>query len=164
MRDSQRARLYSAEQQVRQSFKWAEQGGSTVQVAGSTLTLPVERKFASIESIQMYADRVLNLNWVQKNWPKKSGKKVTVRERRGQTKAHYEFATNTIAIPPHQRGQAWAMRELVVLHELAHHLAPESGHGPKFVSTFQDLVEGIIGSEAGFLLRVACLDSGVQAG
>jgi putative metallohydrolase (TIGR04338 family) len=53
------------------------------------------------------------------------------------------------------------MRELVVLHELAHHLTPGEEHGPAFVAMLIELVDGLLGSEAGFLLRSALLDAGV---
>ena len=50
---------------------------------------------------------------------------LTVRARRGVTAAHYENAAGagTIAVPD-RRPADWAMRELVVLHEVAHHLQP----------------------------------------
>jgi putative metallohydrolase (TIGR04338 family) len=87
---------------------------------------------------------------------------VRVRARAGAARAEYEFATHTIAVPPHRVGGRWAMRELVVLHELAHHLAGEAGHGPVFVARLVHLVEELIGPEAGFLLRSALLEAGVQ--
>jgi putative metallohydrolase (TIGR04338 family) len=53
------------------------------------------------------------------------------------------------------------MRELVILHELAHHLAPGDAHGAAFVARFVHLVGELIGDEAAFLLRSALLDAGV---
>jgi putative metallohydrolase (TIGR04338 family) len=56
------------------------------------------------------------------------------------------------------------MRELVVLHELSHHLAdePEVAHGPEFVGRMLTVVDGIVGPEAALLLRVTLLDNGVR--
>lgn len=139
-------------------FDFAAQGALTVQIAGSTLTLPVERKFASIASVQTYCDAVLALNWVHAKW---GGDPVRVRERRGQRFAHYERDTKTIAVAPRLGGD-WGMRELVILHELAHHLCPASGHGPVFAELFLDLVTQVIGFEAGLLLRIAYADHNVD--
>lgn len=166
-RDLQRSRVYQAESLVRRVLDRADAGSPTVQLHGSTLTMPIERRFASVESMQRYVDLVLRLNWVRTAWPGRAGVPVTVRERRGQTSAHYERATATIAIPPHEHNRAWAMRELVLLHEVAHHLAPSRiapSHGPEFVDRFTTLVTEIVGPEAGLLLRSAMHDCGVRVG
>ena len=61
--------------------------------------------------------------------------------RRGVTAAHYERRPTTargVAVPDGRT--RWALRELVVLHEIAHHLCDaEPPHGPEFVATFCDL-------------------------
>ena len=56
------------------------------------------------------------------------------------------------------------MRELVVLHELAHHLAAGTGpaHGPQFVATFCDLAAAVMGPEVGHVLRVVYTKEGVR--
>lgn len=159
-RDQQRGRLYAAEDIVASMLANAARGAKTIEIAGSTVTLPVERKFASIESIQAYCDQVLALNWVVAKWGDRGP--VRVRERAGHTSAHYERGPRVIAIPPHAQGEAWAMREMIVLHELAHHLCPASGHGPVFAELFLDLVDGIIGPEVGFALRVTYHDHNVS--
>jgi putative metallohydrolase (TIGR04338 family) len=58
------------------------------------------------------------------------------------------------------------LRELVILHELAHHLGDdvEIPHGGAFVGRLLDLVDGIVGPEAALLLRVTMLDVGVEIG
>lgn len=169
-RDSQRSRVYEAETLVRTMFDRADERGlRTVDVAGSTLTLPIERRFASIESVQTYVDSVMCLNWVRRQWP--TANAVHVRERAGSTASHYERDTRTIAVPLHRQNQAWALRELVVLHELAHHLGggdngTDDGpaHSGAFVDRFITLVTEIVGHEAGFLLRTMMLDNGVRIG
>jgi putative metallohydrolase (TIGR04338 family) len=70
--------------------------------------------------------------------------------------------TNTIAVPTHRVGGRWAMRELVVLHELAHHLSGGADHGAEFVTVLLCLVAELVGAEAGFLLRSALLDAGAS--
>ncbi|MCE5291664.1 MAG: TIGR04338 family metallohydrolase [Nocardiaceae bacterium] len=174
-RDSQRSRVYDAEKLVRAMFdNVASSSRREVQLHGSTITLPIERRFASVESVQHYVDRVLSLNWVRNTWPE-AAIPVTVRSRAGQTAAHYEPQSATIAVPPGQPGRVWAMRELVVLHELAHHLAPrtpngapqsssDSPHGPAFLGRLLTLVSELIGAEAAFVLRVTLHDCGAQEG
>ncbi|WP_302050743.1 TIGR04338 family metallohydrolase [Rhodococcoides kyotonense] len=165
-KDAQRSKVYDAETMVRLMFDRADERNlRTVQIHGSTITLPIERKFASIESVQAYVDAVLQLNWVRERWPDAGGV-VHVRERSGAGASHYERDTQTIAVPLHRRNEAWALRELVVLHELAHHFEPPDtelpSHGGEFVERFVTLVEEIIGQEAGFLLRATMLEAGVE--
>lgn len=167
LRDTQRTAVYEAESLVRTMFDRADERGlRVVELAGSQLTLPVERRFASLESVQAYVDAVLALNWVRARWPRASVR-ARVRARAGNSAAHYESDCATIALPEHHANTAWAFRELVVLHELAHHLDPsdpddpaEAPHGPAFVDRFLTLVDEIVGPEAAFALR-AC---GIAAG
>ncbi|AZI56982.1 TIGR04338 family metallohydrolase [Nakamurella antarctica] len=136
-----------------------------LQIAGSTITIPVERKFASVDNVQIYCDAFLALRWVRETWPR-AQVPVVVRRRSGQQAAHYERAAATIAVPGHVNASAWAMRELVVLHELAHHLAPagEQTHGPEFVGRLVHIVGEIIGPEAQLMLRVTMSDMGARVG
>jgi putative metallohydrolase (TIGR04338 family) len=163
VRDDQRSRVYEAEGVLarmidrRVDFPVAEAFGSRVVV-------PDDRKFGDLQSVQRYVDAVLALDWVRRTAPERAALPVRVRARAGATKAEYEFATMTIAVPAHRVGGRWAMRELVVLHEIAHHLAPDAEHGPGFTAQLLQLFEELIGFEAGFLLRSTFLDSGVQLG
>ncbi|MBF6328926.1 TIGR04338 family metallohydrolase [Nocardia transvalensis] len=167
-RDGQRAKVYDAEGLVRRMFDRADEYGvRTVELHGSQITLPVERRFASVESVQGYADRVLALNWVRAQWDR-ARVPVTVRARAGATAAHYESERAVLAVPLHARGTAWALRELVILHELAHHLEPTGAdlapHGPEFCTRYLDLVDGIVGPEAALVLRTTLLGCGVRLG
>ena len=57
----------------------------------------------------------------------------------------------------------WAMRELVVLHELAHHLCDASPpHGSQYVATLCTLAELVMGPELGHVLRVVYAKEGVR--
>jgi putative metallohydrolase (TIGR04338 family) len=164
-RDAQRTRVYAAETVVRRTLDRAVDTGGTVHLHGSSLTLPPERRFASIESVQRYVDAVLALNWVRAAWPGRAAAAVEVRARRGQAMAHYERASATIAIPPPQGTSGWALRELVVLHEVAHHLAEdadEEPHGPAFLDRLLRLVDGVLGPEVELLLRSTLADAGAR--
>ena len=130
------------------------------------LTLPVERRFGVLDAVQDYVDGVLALGWVRPN-----GRAPPCRCGSGSgpatSQAHYERADAVIAVPGHRANRAWALRELVVLHELAHHLADDSAdraeppHGGEFVDRLLILVDGLLGPEAALLLRITMLESGV---
>lgn len=161
-RDFQRSRVYDAEHLVHRIFDRSAEF-PVIEVAGSHLTLPVERRFGSIDAVQRYVEAVLALGWVGRTWARAS-LPVTVRERSGAAQAHYQRAGAVMAVPGHRAGSGWALRELVILHELAHHLAPgvEIAHGGLFVDRLLELVDGVIGPEAALLLRVTMLDVGVE--
>ncbi|BDH55701.1 TIGR04338 family metallohydrolase [Tsukamurella sp. PLM1] len=150
----QRAAVYRAEELVRGLFDHAG-GGRTVDVLGVPLTLPPEARFAAVDSVQAYVDRVLGAG------------RVRVRARAGSAGAHYE-AGGVIAVPATRDG-TWALRELVILHELAHHVVATSGaggaaHGPSFTRAVVDLAARVMGPEAGLALRIVYTESGVAVG
>jgi putative metallohydrolase (TIGR04338 family) len=153
-RDTQRAKVYAAEEFVRTMFdRAAEHGNRSVDFFGTQLTLPPEGRFASVQAVQRYVDDVLAHPGVRHRWP--AAGPLTVRARRGATAAHYERTDDgaTIAVP--DRRTSWALRELVALHEIAHHLSvAEPPHGPDFIATFCDLADAVMGPEVGHVLRV----------
>jgi len=156
MRDSQRQRVYQAEFRLRDLFDIAERiSNREVTLDGIRLQLPPEAKFASIASIQSYVDMVVGKG------------RVSVRDRQTGHAAHYEPWSRTIAI--NTDGSRWALREIVVLHELAHHLTHSehgswlcAAHGPEFVATFTQLLADIMGPEVGLAYRVLCSHEGAK--
>jgi putative metallohydrolase (TIGR04338 family) len=156
--------VYDAEHLVHRIFDRTAEF-PVLEVAGSHLTLPVERRFGSIDAVQRYVDGILHLRWITSRWAR-AAVPVIVRERRGAAQAHYQRVAAIMAVPAHRAGSAWALRELVILHELAHHLADEIeiAHGGAFVDRLIALVDGIVGPEAALLLRVTMLDVGVKIG
>ncbi|UUO02213.1 TIGR04338 family metallohydrolase [Mycolicibacterium novocastrense] len=162
-RDTQRAKVYAAEEFVRTLFdKAAEHGNRVIDFFGTSLTLPPEARFASVESVQRYVDDVLALPAVRARWPRVTP--LGVRPRRGAGAAHYEVVDNGgsfIAVPEVQT--RWALRELVVLHEIAHHLCEVAPpHGPEFVATFCELADTVMGPEVAHVLRVVYAKEGVR--
>jgi putative metallohydrolase (TIGR04338 family) len=161
-RDTQRAKVYAAEEFVRTLFdRAAEHGNQVVEFFGTQLTLPPEARFAEAPSVQRYVDDVLAHPTVQARWP--TAGTLTARARRGATAAHYERSDEgaTIAVP--DRRSTWALRELVVLHEIAHHLCDaEPPHGPEFVATFCELAGAVMGPEVAHVLRVVYAKEGVR--
>ncbi|MGB3698217.1 MAG: TIGR04338 family metallohydrolase [Gordonia sp. (in: high G+C Gram-positive bacteria)] len=161
-RDSARARVYAAEQMVHHMLDRAG-GAQTVQIAGTELTLPPEAKFGSVDDVAAYLDRVLALGPVVERF-QRAAVPVRVRVRTGSRAAHYERAGAVMAVPDGTAGR-WALREAVVLHELAHHLDDdgEPAHGPRFVGTLIDLVGLVLGPEVGLVYRVVFGESGLSA-
>ena len=160
-RDAQRAAVYAAEEFVRTLFDRAAQHSSrAIDFFGAQLTLPPEARFGSARAVGDYVDRVLSLPAVRDRWPVSA---VTVRARRGVSAAHYENRDGTAVIAVPERASGWALRELVVLHEIAHHLCPvEPAHGGEFVSAFCELAATVMGPEVGHVLRVVYAKEGVR--
>ena len=145
-RDSQRSRVYAAEEAWALRLDAARRGARTAVIGGSTLTLPTELRFGTLGAAQEYAD-----HHVQDLPP------VTLRERKGQAAAHYS-PPGEIALPIPPYGEPWALRESVLLHELAHHLAFHRygvvDHGRSYPPCMLELVARALGEEAAFALRV----------
>ncbi len=143
-------------------FDNAAAGANQLTVGGTTVTVPAEAKFATVESMQRYVDSVLAMGPVAELAGGKPTS-VRVRARRGSTAAHYEREAATIAVPM-QSDARWAQRELVLLHELAHHLDRGDGpsHGRDFVRGYVDLAEAVMGPEAAFIMRITFAENGVR--
>jgi putative metallohydrolase (TIGR04338 family) len=161
-RDSQRAKVYAAEEFVRTLFDRAgEHGNRAVDFFGTQLTLPPEARFGSTDAVQRYVDDVLHLPVVRRRWA--PAVRLTVRSRRGVTAAHYERDDDGAHIAVPDQRSTWALRELVVLHEVAHHLSTaDPPHGPEFVATFCELAEAVMGPEVAHVLRVVYAKEGVR--
>lgn len=152
----QRSRVYAAEDAWALRLDAARRGAPRALIAGSSVLLPAEVHFGSLETAQAYCTAHLAA------WDVPP---VRLRPRRGRAKAHWE-APGTIALPIPEHGLPWAMRETVLLHELAHHLAFHlddcADHGPPFVSRMLDVVTVVLGPEAALALRIDYAEAGVS--
>lgn len=136
-RDADRARVYAAEDQ----WSAALDRGGRLEFLGSTVDLPVQLRFGTLEAMQAYVDRLVRRHRTDA---------VRVRHRRGHTKAHY--GDGEIAIPT---DVGWAGRESVLLHEFAHHLAgADQRHGVSYRTHMLALVDAELGMAAALVLRV----------
>ncbi len=158
--DFGRASLYAAESQVGRLMDTFP-ALKPVTLFGSEIVFPVEQKFSDLQDLTHYISEVLQKSSVVERFGIHPA--PAVRERRGQTKAHYDYNARTIAVPMQS---TWALRELVVLHELAHYLVhctvpSAQPHGAEFASAFHFLVQELLGTEVAWLLSVAFTDAGV---
>jgi putative metallohydrolase (TIGR04338 family) len=163
VRDTQRQRLYDAEQQILGQLAFAAAGARTVEAAGSTLTVPLELRFGTLRAVQDYVAALQASAGFAALFPRAAGVPLTIRRRAGGRAAHYE-PPGTIAL--HEGGHS--LRELVVLHEVAHHgqhhdLPPGPAHGPAFASALTRLVGLAVGPEVELLLTVALAEHGVSS-
>jgi putative metallohydrolase (TIGR04338 family) len=145
-RDSQRSRVYAAEEAWALRLDAARRGARKAVVGGSTVTFPEELRFGTLQTAQRYADHQVH------GLPA-----VLLRERKGQAAAHYS-PPGDIALPVPPHGEPWALRETVLLHELAHHIGfhthGTADHSRSYTACMLELVARAMGEEAAFALRV----------
>jgi putative metallohydrolase (TIGR04338 family) len=145
--DRERSAVYAAEDQ------WSSilDRGGRVDFFGSTLQIAPQLRFADLASVARYVD--VALARIQF-----TGAPVTVRHRKGGTRAHY--SDGVIALPMHR---LWSGREAVVLHELAHHLnaGQEPAHGSTYRMHMISLAEAVQSPESALILSTAYGEAGL---
>jgi putative metallohydrolase (TIGR04338 family) len=122
----------------------------TIQIAGSMLTLPAELKFGDIPSMQRYIDLIL------------PGEGIKVRSRRGTKSAHYQMGEIAIPMLSDEKGYRWACRQLVLIHEAAHHLAGGDQHGSQFTARYVELLDKHMGPEVALIMRISLHENGAH--
>ncbi len=124
--------------------------GGTAEFLGSAITMPVERRFGDLDGVRRYLAEVRERSWGFGHTPLPQ-----VRMRKGHTRAHW--SDGVIALPDGIGDAGWAMREVVVLHEYAHHVTWHvhriTGHGREFQQIYLELLENAIGPEAALVVR-----------
>jgi putative metallohydrolase (TIGR04338 family) len=125
--------------------------GGPVDFFGSSIHAPVQLRFGSLEAVSSYVQQVCHSQAIDP---------PQIRHRKGGTRAHY--ANGVIAIPTHE---PWAMRESVILHEIAHHVCMMNANGllhdQHFTSTMLSLAKENLGYEAELLLRTGYQAAGI---
>jgi putative metallohydrolase (TIGR04338 family) len=164
-RDAQRARVYRAEDAWAARLDAARRGAVLATVGGSALLLPAERRLGSLEAAGDYVRRVLALPEVRAAVGDVDP--PVLRTRRGGRAAHWQPpGTIALHVPPH--GEPWALRETVLLHELAHHAGETTGrcsaHRAPFPAVLLLLVAAVLGDEAALALRVEYGEHDVEVG
>lgn len=116
--------LYAAEDRL---IRWVEDG--SVRLDGTTWLPEPDPLFHDVKEVARFCDAACDRLGVPR---------VEVRARKGPTRAEYQAPLMEIAVPPAEIGGAWALRGIVVIHELAHHLVAVGGkqeggpHGASF--------------------------------
>ncbi len=140
------SRVYAAED----TLMFLLDNGGPVTFLGSSLTMPVERRFGDVDAVRRYLGEVRARPWGHPQVPE-----PVVRLRKGHRRAHWQ--DGVIALPDGIGDKGWAMREVVVLHEYAHHVTwfghRVTGHGSAFQNVYLELLEHAIGPEAAFVVR-----------
>jgi putative metallohydrolase (TIGR04338 family) len=154
MRDNQKGKVYESEHLLEWILDHSVDDPQVV-MGGSTLVLSPEAKFSTPEAVQAYVDQVLAHPGVVERF---GHSWVSVRKRKGTAKAHY--SSGTIAVPDAK----WALREVVILHELAHHfdVSGTEAHGAIFTGIFLDLIGKVMGFQTQLALRIIYGDNDVK--
>lgn len=168
MEDPDRRSTYAAEEMV---AAWLDavspETGEVEVTAGSrraTYSPEAEPRFGRPADVVTFVDRVLDRLRQQgrefgSNYRGREQRPVIVSPSFASKRASY--SDGIILLPERERGGAWALRGLVVLHELAHHLntgvdgAIIDAHGEGFRATFVQLLEDIGWTEISAMLREA---------
>lgn len=144
--------------------RWLAAATPTVTIDVTTYTPEIEARFVAPADVQRYVNRVLaHLRDGMKDYGGTERQAVHVRSRRGHARA--EYGMGVLSIPSFEAGGSWALRESVVLHELAHHLAGLSagGHGATFRATFIRLLEDMGKPVWAELLHLAFASEGLDS-
>ena len=163
MADRERRRTYDAEHIVRA----ISAAGGPVELYGTTVQWPVELRFGELDHVQAYVADVMAREWFTRAYPHAAKVPVRVRHRKGDRFAHYDAAFREIAVNAPSNKVGWGMREIVVLHELAHHVISLEDfegepHGSWFRGVFVHLVREALGAEAGWILQMTYIDAGLR--
>jgi len=105
-------------------------------------------KFDTVEQVQDYVKAVQSSRWYKAIWPQADPLRVF--GKLDASSAHYEWG-GSISVPTAKRGGKWALREIVVLHEIAHHHG--ISHGAEFTGSFLILLAKAVSAETARNLR-----------
>lgn len=158
-RDFQRKRLYRAEQAVREFSVQSDKNEGWIEFMNVEMFLQRELWFRSTDDIEEYLRRVMRTKWYKRVCPKSYvTQQIAVETHGAHFHAHYYY-DGTMKFPPWPKPGITneLHRELVVLHELAHHVTPlrYAGHGAEFSGNFLYIVTNKLGPEYGALLTSA---------
>lgn len=135
-----------------------------IQAFGSTWTISNERKFETINEVQVYVDALISSTSFQSAFPNLK-KRILVKASKKTDKVieadAWSHSRTLIEIPEHSgTWRSWAMRELIVLHEVAHCVTPKrDGHGENFRKTYFDLLSFVYGGSFSGYARTSLWDS-----
>jgi len=155
-------KIYQVEFALRDILDVANEGDRTYRIAGMELTMPVEYKFGELDHIQKYANAVIR-DYNGRHDTRHNKVRVVEGRKSLHRKAYYTHSMARITLPQRDRG-SWAWRQVVVLHEIAHHLASCHGHGVEFARVMLDLLENYVGPQAGLVYMILLDKEGITIG
>lgn len=140
----------------------SDSGMVQAKIAGSTMTVSMDRKFSDLEAVQRYVDTLTSSAYVMSKFPSLAGVNIVV-DPRLSSRSYYQSIGHKITLAGAKKSGRWAMREFVVLHELAHAATRNiGGHGPEFVAAFVELVECAISPEVAYALKMSMYEAGCK--
>jgi putative metallohydrolase (TIGR04338 family) len=102
------------------------------------------RVFRDLGEVRAYVDELVASDWWADRWPHIDA--ITVGRSRSRRFAGYAVEGAGAGVSPEIRiAGGGALREPVLLHEIAHVVSPGAGHGPAFVSSLVALVRERLG-------------------
>jgi putative metallohydrolase (TIGR04338 family) len=146
MRDTQKSKLYAAEQVLGKHDVY----------------------FKRLADIQSYVDKIVASDWWQERSKYKSVVVLLGRKDSGKAFAsrHGRYNGTYYASPYIVLPGPWAATHSVVLHELAHvvhaHSYNEQAHGPEYAKVYIDIVQQFKGSYSARQLRESFEQGGVK--
>lgn len=149
VRDTQRSRVYAAEDVL--SLRRVSRHAQRHLVDTQWFTHDV--KVPSVAAVQAYVDSVTSAAWFVRRW---GTTRIIVDAGRG---SHANVGRRITVSRNHRRSEA------VILHEMAHVLAPwydVADHGPEFAAILLILVEGVMGKEHARDLRASYAEHRVK--
>lgn len=144
--DRHRGAVYQAEESVAAVMRSRYR---TVRIRGQVVQLPAEITLGTLAAVQAFSDEVLAEPTTVARYPGRGA--VTVEAKRGFRSATY--SAGRIRVPAVDPRGRWAMAQAVVLHECAHHLVGEPGHGRAFRDALRHLYRVQLGEGAEALLE-----------
>jgi putative metallohydrolase (TIGR04338 family) len=142
--------IIAAELEVRRIMR------NPLELAPNGHLFPVELRWSKVEQVQGYVDIVLSWPW--DHWRTGPAWPVKV-EWDDWPNPHYE--SGIIHLP---KAAPWTLRELIVLHELAHHFTQGQLHELAWVRAFLDLTSTCMDPIVGQLLRTHFNQQGIATG
>ena len=136
MRDSQRGKVYAAENVWRHAL----------------LTEPnwPEPQYRTVSEVQARVDEILRRAYIQKRYGNRIARGVRVTDGRGSrsARAMTDWGGKSISMP------VWSRKDSVIIHELCHHFAGlHAKHSWQFAAIMLDTVRHLMGKEAALALK-----------
>lgn len=147
---------YDSEERLREVFDIQYKMGITDHNQfGQTFYLGKERYFSDIDHVQRYVDEVRSKQWfIERERELPADRRfdsISVGDTQYSNRAtYYGMGSARINIPSNEFG----LRQLTVLHELAHYLGPKTSHTDAFRDALLYLIEHELGEYTSRLLAI----------